>query len=231
MHDQGNGRWDLIIITGGPCCGKTTLLKQIEQMDLKGIKVVHEMARAYIDEQLCQGRRIEEIRGNSDRFQEEVLRRKVEVEDEILYHHPAATVMMERGLPDSIAYAVAYHCAYDPEQLSTRYAREHPEIRSRINHHLPAGDINDSDGRTLDSFHLDRVSFPQYTAVLILDELPYATDYARTESSHEAKRIHDLLYEVYRRLDTPVHLVPPLAITERVQHVLQLVGTIRNCPK
>jgi len=44
------------IITGAPCSGKTTVINEIER---RGIRVIHEVARAYIDRQLGKGLRFE----------------------------------------------------------------------------------------------------------------------------------------------------------------------------
>lgn len=64
---------DFIIITGGPCCGKTTLLEAIKKLNINGVKIVFEMARIYIDEKMEQGLTLQEIRKDPWQFQTEVM--------------------------------------------------------------------------------------------------------------------------------------------------------------
>lgn len=94
MSDKNN--W--YVITGGPCAGKTSVLKILEQM---GYRVQYEEARIYIDEKIAEGRSIGEIRKDEAAFQREVLRRKIEVEKNL----PAKEmILFDRGVPDSVAY-------------------------------------------------------------------------------------------------------------------------------
>lgn len=64
---------------------------------------------------------------------------------------------------------------------------------------------------------LQRVS---YRKVLILDLLPLAADYARTEDAGAQRQIHQLLTEVYRELPIPVEPVPVLSPSQRVAYIL-----------
>ncbi len=50
-------RWH--VITGAPCSGKTTVIRDLER---RGFRVVHETARAWIEEELQKGRTMAEIR-------------------------------------------------------------------------------------------------------------------------------------------------------------------------
>jgi predicted ATPase len=59
-----------------------------------------------------------------------------------------------------------------------------------------------------------------YRTVFLLDLLPLADDYARTEDAEAQHGIHRLLGEVYRQLDTPVEAVPVLPPGERVDWIL-----------
>ncbi len=60
-----------------------------------------------------------------------------------------------------------------------------------------------------------------YKKVFILDPLPLAPDYARTEDEAAQKKIHALLTEVYESLPFPVIHVPVLPPEERVDYVLK----------
>lgn len=59
-----------------------------------------------------------------------------------------------------------------------------------------------------------------YRKVFILDLLPLAKDYARTEDAAAQRRIHALLIEVYVSLGTPLQIVPVLVPEARVNFIL-----------
>ena len=89
-------RWS--VITGAPCSGKTAVIRMLEQ---RGYKVIHEVARAYIDAQLTKGKTLSEIKADEWAFERHILMEKVRIEstlkkDEIIF--------FDRGVPDSIAY-------------------------------------------------------------------------------------------------------------------------------
>lgn len=86
------------IITGAPCSGKTSVIKEIER---RGICVIHEVARAFIDRQLGQGRRLDQIKADMLQFERQILHAKIRIEDSLT---EAETVFFDRGVPDSIAY-------------------------------------------------------------------------------------------------------------------------------
>lgn len=65
---------------------------------------------------------------------------------------------------------------------------------------------------------LDHVS---YKKVFILDLLPLAPDYARTEDIEARRRIHDLLTRVYESLPFPVIRVPVLPPQKRIDFILE----------
>lgn len=64
---------------------------------------------------------------------------------------------------------------------------------------------------------LERVA---YRKVFILDLLPLAPDYARTEDAPAQRHIHDLLLDVYESLHVTVERVPVLPPDDRVEFVL-----------
>jgi len=89
-------RWS--VITGAPCSGKTAVIHMLEQ---RGYQVVHEVARAYIDNELMKGKTLPEIKADEWAFERHILVEKVRIEstltkDEIIF--------FDRGVPDSIAY-------------------------------------------------------------------------------------------------------------------------------
>ena len=59
-----------------------------------------------------------------------------------------------------------------------------------------------------------------YRKIFILDLLPLAPDYARTEDIPAQRRIHELLTEVYASLEVPVKAVPVLPPQERTEFIL-----------
>ena len=61
----------------------------------------------------------------------------------------------------------------------------------------------------------------RYATVFLLDLLPLASDYARTEDPAAQRRIHDLLGLVYQELGFPVVTVPALAPDARVDFILE----------
>jgi predicted ATPase len=88
------------IITGAPCSGKTSVINEIEK---RGIRVVHEVARAYIDRELAQGLRLEQIKADMLQFERHILHTKIRIEDSLAESEP---VFFDRGVPDSIAYFI-----------------------------------------------------------------------------------------------------------------------------
>lgn len=94
--DMSETNW--YVVTGAPSSGKTTLVSELEKM---GHRVVHEVARAYIEIQMQQGQTLEEIRADKKSFENWILNAKVALEaalpkDEI--------IILDRAIPDSIAY-------------------------------------------------------------------------------------------------------------------------------
>ena len=86
------------VITGAPCSGKTTVILELERM---GFQVVHEAARAFIDEEIAKGRDLSEIKADGLAFERTVLERKRASEVGL---ETEKKVFLDRGAPDSIAY-------------------------------------------------------------------------------------------------------------------------------
>ena len=81
------------VITGGACCGKTTLIDLLAE---RGYKTLPEIPRQYIECELAKGRALDEIFGSADdeRAMTEWQRR---AEEEL---GAADAVFMDRALPD-----------------------------------------------------------------------------------------------------------------------------------
>jgi predicted ATPase len=91
-------RTNWYVITGAPCSGKTSVIKALEQ---QGFRVVHEVARAYIDEELGKGKSIEQIKADPDQFENHIFFTKLKIEASL---PPNEIVFLDRAVPDSIAY-------------------------------------------------------------------------------------------------------------------------------
>jgi len=86
------------VITGAPSSGKTTLVRELEKL---GCRVVHEVARAYIEMQIQQGRTLQEIRADKRSFENWILHTKISIEAELPKDN---VIIFDRAIPDSIAY-------------------------------------------------------------------------------------------------------------------------------
>ncbi len=111
-------RW--CVVTGAPSSGKTAVISELES---RGCKVVHEVARAYIEDELAKGRSLQQIKADPLDFERRILYEKVDIETHLL---AAERLFFDRAMPDSIAY-FRYEGldSTEPERLSrlTRYLR------------------------------------------------------------------------------------------------------------
>lgn len=86
------------VVTGAPSSGKTTLVRELEKL---GYRVIHEVARGYIETQMEQGRRLKEIRADKRSFENWILKAKIAIEAELPKDE---VIIFDRAIPDSIAY-------------------------------------------------------------------------------------------------------------------------------
>ena len=86
------------VITGGPSSGKT---KIIDYLAFLGYSVIPEAARILIDLERSKSKTLKQIRDDEVKFQEKVLKMKIQVEKKI---PPKKLTFFERGIPDSIPY-------------------------------------------------------------------------------------------------------------------------------
>ena len=111
-------RW--IVITGSPCSGKTTVVKEMKR---RGFKCAPEAARLYIDSQLANGLTIAQMRKDEMLFQRSLLLLKSSIEQAL---NPNEVVFMDRAMPDSMSYFRLK--GFDPSEIvqlsgSFRYDR------------------------------------------------------------------------------------------------------------
>jgi predicted ATPase len=86
------------VITGGPCCGKTTTVRLLAT---RGYRTTVEEARHYLNTQRARGRTIGEIKGDHREFQLSVLKMQIEQEASL---PPEEIVFLDRAIPDARAY-------------------------------------------------------------------------------------------------------------------------------
>ncbi len=86
------------IVTGSPCSGITTTVKELEK---RGYRVIYELARQFIDQELKKGRTLAEIRKNELKFQQKILQFKIKTEKKL---PKKEIIFFDRGISDSIAY-------------------------------------------------------------------------------------------------------------------------------
>lgn len=98
------------VITGPPSSGITTT---VELLAKQGYKVIPDAAREYLNEELAQGRTIEELRQDERQLQNIVLMRRVAQEATL---DPQELIFLDRGIPDVEAYNALYGWSLTPEQ-------------------------------------------------------------------------------------------------------------------
>jgi len=86
------------VITGAPCCGKTTLIDQLAE---KGFQTVPEVAHLYIEREIASGRKIVEILNDRVELQGILIEMQLATENELRAN---AVTFLDRALPDSLAF-------------------------------------------------------------------------------------------------------------------------------
>lgn len=86
------------VITGAPCSGKTTSIRNLEQ---RGYRVVHEVARAHIESEIKKGKSLVRIKADELAFERHILYKKAEIEASLPEN---SIIFFDRAVPDSIAY-------------------------------------------------------------------------------------------------------------------------------
>ncbi len=120
-----------VVLTGATCAGKTTTLRALEQM---GFKVLHEVARGYLQQELEKGRSWSEVRADERQFRQEVFALTKNAEDTLLYQADQL-IFLDRAAIDSVSFHRA--AGLDPNEIAQQL----------------------SDYRYGSVFHLDRLPF------------------------------------------------------------------------
>jgi len=97
------------VITGAPCCGKTTLINRLAGM---GFQTLPEIGRAYIEREMAKGRTIDEIRENEVTFCHRINDMTLERERGL---RAKELVFLDRGFPDCLSFFRIY--GLDPNQV------------------------------------------------------------------------------------------------------------------
>ena len=90
------------VFSGAPSSGKTSLLRVMQRL---GFSVVGEVARAHFESQILAGYEPEEILADQVRFNREIFRLALLRESNLV---PGQRYLLDRGVPDSIAYHRLY---------------------------------------------------------------------------------------------------------------------------
>ncbi len=104
------------VLTGGPGCGKTTLLNALKD---KGYTVIPEASRTLIDRGIAKGINPTDLRKNEEKFQYDVLNHKAHMEKKT---DPNKIAFFDRGMHDTIAYF--RHYGYELEDWANKLISE-----------------------------------------------------------------------------------------------------------
>jgi predicted ATPase len=108
---------DWCVVTGAPCSGKTAVIRELER---RGHRVVHEVARAIIDHGLGEGKTLAQIRLDEKAFESRILTEKFRLESSL---PPRERIFLDRALPDSIAYFELADLGIEPVLAKCRLRR------------------------------------------------------------------------------------------------------------
>lgn len=86
------------VITGAPCCGKTTLIDQLADL---GFRTVPEIAHEYIEGEKALGRTLDDILKDRAELQRILIEKHIGVEQEL---QVAEVTFLDRAIPDCLAF-------------------------------------------------------------------------------------------------------------------------------
>jgi predicted ATPase len=87
-----------VVITGGPCSGKTTIINKLKNL---GFDVVHEVGRSVINQKIKDGYKIELLHSNQLELQREIIKRMYETEFAL---DKTKKIYLDRAVPDGIGF-------------------------------------------------------------------------------------------------------------------------------
>jgi len=107
------------VITGAPCSGKSTIIKQLAD---NGLRTAPEAARQYFERELAAGRTIEDVREDVAAVVQGILGIMLEIECGL---NANEVVCLDRGYPDNFGFLRQYGLdpnTYLPDCFHHRYA-------------------------------------------------------------------------------------------------------------
>jgi predicted ATPase len=106
-HTMVQTQWH--VLTGAPGAGKSTIINELER---RGYRVVHEVARHHLQREHETGRSVKEIVADQLDLQRKIVAELVKIEDQ--FDHDEI-IFFDRALPDAIAYYRVF--GLDPSEL------------------------------------------------------------------------------------------------------------------
>jgi predicted ATPase len=152
------------VVTGAPCCGKTTLL---EQLAGKGFRTVPEVARGYFETEIAKGRTIDGIRADDAALERYLFNLQLQLERRL---RTDDTLFLDRGLPDCLAFCRIF--GLNPNEflvdcLHHRYASVFVLDRLPFQRDATLGPEDDATASYLDEWHARDYSALGYSVVRV----------------------------------------------------------------
>jgi predicted ATPase len=152
------------VITGAPCCGKTTLLQQLAD---QGFRTVPEAARQYFETEIANGRTIDEIRANDAALERELIDLQLRIERGLRAND---VLFLDRALPDSLAFCRVFGLnpnEFLPECFRHRYASVFILDRLPFQRSATLGPEDDATAGFLDEWHARDYAALGYSVVRV----------------------------------------------------------------
>jgi predicted ATPase len=167
-----------IVLTGGPCSGKSTVLEELAK---KGYNVLRETAKEIVAKRKEIPITKEESEIRQDLIFNEQLKKEEDAEKEI------GVLFLDRSLIDGLGYSVLY------------------EGDSSLEKYFP------------------KVLGRKYDKIFLFERLPFSSQGFRPETDEEANKIHDAMYNIYKRFGYEPINVLKMSVEERVSFILEKV--------
>jgi predicted ATPase len=152
------------VITGAPCCGKTTLIDQLAD---KGFRTVAETARQYFETEIANGRTIDEIRENDAALEHDLMDLQLRTERGLRAND---VLFLDRALPDCLAFCRVF--GLNPNEFLSecfhhRYASVFVLDRLPVQRSATLGPEDDATAGFLDEWHARDYSALGYSVVRV----------------------------------------------------------------